>query len=225
MFLLDRAPGISREQMASRLLGLQPALMKRFGTDARIIIGIQRPDDPLQQIGGERRVEPIDALVQITIPGKSYAPLIFAMPGIRADLESAANPDRIAVAVGYAYVMVARPGSVLLGFLGRRNPAVTLDQMRDWWLTHHGPLAMKLTQERAPHGYDQFHVDPQASRSASDMAKLRYVEYDMGDSIYIDNLAAFIAGSSDPDVQSQLIEDERPFLDHTSWRGSFTDVL
>jgi hypothetical protein len=97
--------------------------------------------------------------------------------------------------------------------------------MREWWLYHHAPLAMSLTVARAPHGYDQLHVDPETSRKAADAAGFPYVPYDMADSLYISDLGKFVSGTADPEIAKKLYEDEVGFLDHTSWRGAFTDTV
>ena len=47
----------------------------------------------------------------------------------------------------------------------------------------------------------------------------------MGDSLYIEDLDEFVRGTSDPEVQRQLYDDEIGHLDHSSWRGAFTDRI
>ena len=48
---------------------------------------------------------------------------------------------------------------------------------------------------------------------------------EQGDSLYIEDLDEFVRGTSDPEVQRQLYEDEIGHLDHSSWRGAFTDRI
>lgn len=97
--------------------------------------------------------------------------------------------------------------------------------MRYWWLYHHGPLGISLTVARAPHGYDQLHVDLGMSRKAASTAGFPYVPYDMADSLYISDLDEFVRGTADPEIARRLYEDEVGFLDHTSWRGAFADLV
>jgi hypothetical protein len=212
--------------LAEQLGRRHAALLQRFGRDAEVLFGVRRADDPFTQVAGDRRIETADAILQVSLPaGRSMPDLIERLRGLGDELEDLINVDRSALAVGCAYLMVERKGSVFCGFLGRKDPRVTLEQMRDWWLNHHAPLGISLTVARAPHGYDQLHVDPGASAEAARAAGFPYVRYDMGDSLYIADLPEFVRGTSDPDIQRQLYEDELGFLDHSSWRGAFTDVV
>jgi hypothetical protein len=63
------------------------------------------------------------------------------------------------------------------------------------------------------------------SRIAAEAAGFPYVPYDMADSLYISDLPAFVRGTSDPEIRRRLYADEVGFLDHTSWRGAFTDLV
>ncbi len=226
MALLSARPGIATHVLGSFLTGRREPLTARFGPDAQIVIGIHRSDDPFLQVGGERTIESADAILQVSLPGESPQEDFFArLSGLADDLREMVDIHKSALALGRAYLIVERDGPVFCGFLGRRHPDISLEEMRHWWLYHHGPLGVALTGTRSPHGYDQLHVEPDASRKAAAIAGFPYVPYDMGDSLYIEDLDEFVRGTSDPEVQRQLYEDEIGHLDHSSWRGAFTDRI
>jgi EthD domain len=223
--LLSSAPDGVRE-LPQRLAMRRSRLSARFGKEAEILLGVRRADDPFSKIGGDRKIDSADAILQATWPEESSAlQRIDTLDGLSQELRDDFDIGQSALAVGTAYFMVERKGDVFCAFLGRRDPRVTLQQMQEWWLYHHAPLAISLTVARAPHGYDQLHVDPETSRKAADAAGFPYVPYDMADSLYIPNLGEFVKGTSDPEIARQLYEDEVGFLDHTSWRGAFTDTV
>jgi EthD domain len=217
---------LSSKKLAERLAQRRPALEKRFGADASVLIGVARADDPFSKIGGSRKIESADAILQASWAGDwPVADLIKRVRGLGEELSDVADINRSALAVGRAYLMDQTDGPIFCAFLGRRDPRVTLEEMRNWWLYRHGPLAMSLTVAHVRHGYDQLHVEPETSERACEAAGFPYVPYDMADSLYIPDLPKFIEGTSDPEISRRLYEDEVGFLDHTSWRGVFTDVV
>jgi hypothetical protein len=223
--LLSRASDDARE-LPKRLAMRRSRLATRFGKEAEILLGVRRADDPFSRIGGDRKIESADAILQVSWPEVSTAlRRSDTLDGLSQELSDDFDIAQSALAVGTAYLMVERKGEVFCAFLGRRDPKVTLREMREWWLYHHAPLAMSLTVARAPHGYDQLHVDPETSRKAADAAGFPYVPYDMADSLYISDLGKFVSGTADPEIAKKLYEDEVGFLDHTSWRGAFTDTV
>lgn len=224
--LLSARAGTATEALGSFLATRRERLTARFGADAQILMGLRRADDPFAQVGGERKIEPADAILQVSLPGQwPLDDLLRRLNGLTDDLQEMVDLDRSALAMGRAYLMVEKDGPVFCGFLGRRHPGISLEDMRHWWLYHHGPLGVALTGTRSPHGYDQLHVEPDASRQAAAVAGFPYVPYDMGDSLYIEDLDEFVRGTSDPEIQRQLYEDEIGHLDHSSWRGAFTDRI
>jgi EthD domain len=225
MALLSKRAGDDGE-FARQLARRRPALATRFGPEAQLLLGVRRADDPFSMVGGDRKIDSADAILQASWPGDSPMPaLLNTLDGLADDLRDVVDIDGSALAVGTAYLMVEREGEVFCAFLGRRDPRVTLQEMRDWWLYHHGPLGISLTVARAPHGYDQLHVDPGMSQKAAGTAAFPYVPYDMADSLYISDLDEFVRGTADPEIARRLYEDEVGFLDHTSWRGAFADLV
>jgi EthD domain len=219
--------GIALPELKSRLAGKKAILKKRFGTDAEIMISVRREDDPFSDIGGDRRIEILDAFLQVSYPETFLLQdLIRAVDGMGGDLGDVIDVEKSSLSVGTAIVILPFAGDVFLGFLGRRRPDMTAREMSDYWLNIHAPLALKLMgPPHSDHGYDQLHVDQHLSRKASQRAGFPYVEYDMGDSINVPDLGRFLAAMADPDIAQQLYEDEKRFLDTTSWRGAFTDKV
>jgi EthD domain len=223
--LLSKRSDGARE-LPNRLAMRRSRLAARFGKEAEILLGVRRADDPFSKIGGDRKIDSADAILQASWPEDGSAlQRIDTLDGLSEELRDDFDIGQSALAVGTAYLMVERKGDVFCAFLGRRDPRVTLQEMREWWLHHHAPLAISLTVARAPHGYDQLHVDPEMSRRAAQAAGFPYVAYDMADSLYISNLGEFVSGTADPEIARRLYEDEVGFLDHTSWCGAFTDTV
>lgn len=191
------------------------------------MLSVRREDDPFSDIGGDRKIETLDAFLQVSCPPTvSPADLARLATGLSGDFDDIIDMDKSSLALGTAIVIVASEGPVFLGFVGRRRPDMTAAAMSEYWLNIHAPLALKLMgAPHSYHGYDQLHVDQALSQEASRAAGFPYVEYDMGDSIDVPDLQQFLAAMAIPDVGQQLYEDEKRFLDTTSWRGAFTDKI
>lgn len=225
MWMLSAASGVSRDALKQGLLRHRPALQQRFGTEAELMISIQQANDPFTLIGGSRRIETAEAIMQVSYPdGWPEAGLAKSLDGLSAALADVVDVGKSAMVFGRAYLLLESPGTAFCGFVGRRDPGRTVDEMRHWWLHHHAPLAQSLTGYSA-HGYDQLHVDRDASQRLCAAAGFPFVPYDMADCIDIPDQAAFLSATSDPEIGRQLYEDEVGFLDHSSWRGAFTDKL
>jgi EthD domain len=222
----------SKHEISQPLLGenlvKKYAIMKsRFGEKADIMLSVRREDDPFSEVGGDRKIESLEAFMQISFPvSDSLDDIVIRLEGLSGDLEDVIDIERSSISIGQAVVILDSPGEVFLGFLGRRRPDMSIQEMRDYWLNIHAPLAIELMgPPLSHHGYDQLHVDQEKSRKAAEIAGFPYVEYDMGDSINVPDLAEFLHAMSDETVARQLYEDETRFLDTTSWRGAFTDKL
>jgi hypothetical protein len=65
-------------------------------------------------------------------------------------------------------------------------------------------------------GYQQTHVDPDASQIVAAGSGLAAREHDLGETAYFPSVEAFIGPLSDPDIGKALFDDEAAFVDHTS---------
>jgi EthD domain len=224
---LSSQSGLDMPLFRQALAGVQPALQTRFGSDAEVMLSTRRADDPFADIGGERKIETLDGFLQVSYPeSSSYDDILEALAGLGSDLAEAVDLRKSSLSLGKAIVLLDHEGSVFLGFLGRRRRDLSQQEMSDYWLNIHAPLAIKLMgPPHSFHGYDQLHVDVELSKLASQTAGFPFVEYHMGDSIPIPDLPRFLEAMAEPAVAQQLAEDEKQFLDITSWRGAFTDML
>ena len=101
----------------------------------------------------------------------------------------------------------------MLGSTGRRRDGVTRREFSHWWLHRHGPMSIDLVPSL---GYQQTHVDPDASRVVGDASGIAARDHDLGETAYFPTLEAFIGPMSDPEVGKELFDDEAGFVDHSS---------
>lgn len=101
--LLSKLSGDDGE-FAQRLARRRPALANRFGREARVLLGVRRADDPFSKVGGDRKVDSAEAILQVSWPGDSPILALFkAIDGLADDLRDVVDIDRSALAVGTAY--------------------------------------------------------------------------------------------------------------------------
>ncbi|MET0986316.1 MAG: EthD domain-containing protein [Steroidobacteraceae bacterium] len=226
--ILTVREGCSLPQLRSALAQQRASLQQRFGPHARVLLGTRRADDPFSAIGASqtRQIESLDALLQVTWPiTVTMDAIMRPLRGLGSELSAMVDVAKSSLVLGRALVLVEMQGDVFCGFVGRRRPDLTVEQMRRHWLDIHAPLAIRLTGTVGMHGYVQVHVDRASSEAASTVAGLPFVPYDMGDSLEIPDLERFLQAFADPEIGRQLYEDEKNFLDHSSWRGAFTDKI
>ena len=225
MLSLSIAAGISREQLKQGLTHHRTALEQRFGKDAEMMISIQQENDPFTMITGARKIESAAAIMQISYPDNwPEADIANRLKGLANSLAEVIDTSTSALVFGRAYLLLEVQGNAFCGFIGRRDPGKTVDEMRNWWLHHHAPYAQSLTGY-ANHGYDQLHVDREASQRLCAASGFPYTPYDMADCLDLPNQAEFLSATADPEIARKLYEDEVGFLDHSSWRGAFTDKI
>ena len=219
-------PGVSRETLATGLAQLRESFEKRFGADAELLMGVRRQDNPFASIGADRSIDPADAILEASFP-ESWPgdDIVRRLGGISDELSELVDIAKSSISVGPSLIIVEGEGDVFCGFVGRRRPDLTTEEMSRWWLERHAPLSLETTGHLVQHGYAQLHVDRALSIRAAASAGFPDVEYDMGDSLNIPDLDTFVRVLSDPEIQRVLYEDETHFLDHSSWRGVFTDKI
>jgi hypothetical protein len=190
------------------------------GNLATVRIGIRESETlsgVLAQRGG---VAPVDALIEATLKeGDDLEALIAGVGGLARDLEGIADPGLSVVLAGIAYLIIPGNGPMLIALAGRRDPRITVEDMRRWWLEQHAVLVQRIVRP-LPEGYEQLHVDRELSRRAAEAAGFAVEDYDAFDSIYTRSVADFLRAATDPEVARQLYEDELGHVDHTSMRGA-----
>jgi EthD domain len=186
-------------------------------------VGVRLPDDPLSQtMGGDRgELEPVHGVIEITAPeGVTTTAAAALVDGARDSLGEHVDPERSAVVAGRCYrFLSAEDAPLFLAILGYRDPAITMEQLTQWWLHQHGPLALSIV-DPLPLAYEQLHADQDASHAASEAAGLPAPGYDMYDTIAIDSLESLMGSTMNPEVAAQLFEDEVGHVDHSRMRGA-----
>ena len=123
MWMLSAASGVSRDALKQGLLRHRPALQQRFGSEAELMISIQQASDPFTLIGGSRRIETAEAIMQVSYPdGWPEAGLAKSLDGLSAALADVVDVGKSAMVFGRAYLLLESPGTAFCGFVGRRDP-------------------------------------------------------------------------------------------------------
>jgi hypothetical protein len=218
--LLARAASPTDFEAAIRACGAVPR------SAGSIRIGIRHPDDPLAAAMGERREsEPIDGVVEVTLgEGATLDDAPRALASFRDPLAGVADFARSAAVAGTCYRFLAKDGPVFVALAARRDPAITMAELTEWWRDRHGPLALRIVRP-APLAYEQLHADRAASRVCARVAGMGETVYDMVDTISVESPDAFRQATSDPETAAKLYEDEVGHVDHSSIRGALQLLL
>jgi hypothetical protein len=198
------------------------ALKDRIGGEnASIRTAIHMEDDPLSLLTAQRgEAVPIDSVFEFTLAeGQSPHELITCAEGFMSHFEGLVDPVTSAVLAGAAHLVIEGTGSIFIALAGRRDPGISVGDMRKWWLGQHAPLVQKLVRPQS-NSYEQLHVDRDLSQRASEAAGFAYEPYDLFDTITYDEVSHFVDVLSKEDVSRQLYEDELGHVDHSSFRGA-----
>jgi len=197
-----------------------------FPSDVELRLGIRHEQDPMALMMGERGAsEPVDGVIEVTLPdGVPLSNCAAAVDGLAATLGGAIDAARSAVVAGTCYRFLHAGGSVFAAIAARRAPGTTMDQLTEWWLHQHGPLALRIVSP-PPLAYEQLHGDADMSRAAARAAGVSETPYDMYDTIGAPTLEEFEQAAGDPAVAAQLFEDEVGHVDHSSFRGAIQRTL
>lgn len=228
LVMLSARPHLTLDEFCARIGDKLVLLRAALGRDVAARIGVRVEQDPLAEMQGERAMEPADAILDLAMPGDNDPSRLAARLGALHELDDCIDPGSSALAVGtLCYIHRQLPeGREILAFVGRKAPAATVMEMRHWWLEQHAPLINKLQNGIArPWSYAQLHVDHDASDMAAARSGFAAVCYDMGDLVAIADRAAFLEFHTLPEVARALEEDEKGFLDQSSWRGALVSQI
>jgi EthD domain-containing protein len=201
-------------------------LRRRVGPGGSVRVGVRLPDDPLSQTMGERgELEPVDAVIEAT-GADDDAPHEVAtiVEGLGATLAGEVDATRSVVIAGRCYRFLSADGPLFIALAGFRDPSITMEQLSDWWLHRHGPLALSIV-DPLPRAYEQLHAEQDASRLASEASGFPAVGYDMYDTIAIDSLESLAGSVMNPEVAVALYDDEVGHVDHARLRGAIQRTL
>ncbi|HZP28352.1 MAG TPA: hypothetical protein VFC99_05335 [Acidimicrobiia bacterium] len=225
--LLAARDDVDRATLEAGVRDLAGICATRVGADAVTRAGVRLADDPLEAMLGARDAPGhVDAVIETSLP-PSTAPDRFAdaLHGFGAELEQVAAPGSIAIMTGAAYLVWPDDGRLVLALAARRDPGISVDELRHWWIGRHAALVQELVRPRA-RGYDQLHVDRDLSRALCEVAGVDYTPYDMFDSIDVDSVADLTESTlMQPDTARRLYEDELGHVDHGSLRGALCAVV
>lgn len=223
MCYLEAAKGLSTAELRDGLRGRRGSLERRFGDEAKLDIGVRLDEDPMESVAMGRQIETADAILQIVYPADIlFEEVIDRLTGFGGDFEGLVDLQRSCLVLGRGYLLLDQAAETLYGFVGRRRPDISLEAMRQHWLCKHAPLATGIMNSVLRLGYIQVHVEPEISSTAAAAAGFSDTPYDMADSINVTDMDLFLDSLAKPEIQSPMYEDEKHFLDQTSWRGAFT---
>jgi uncharacterized protein (TIGR02118 family) len=119
-------------------------------------------------------------------------------------------------------VLGAGEGPVRFLYLMRHKAGMTTAQYQEYWGTSHVEFG-----RRTPGilGYDQFHVDPVASKAAVGAAGLGVWRVDGVAELHLGSLEAFFSAAVGSDVGDEAIADEKNFVDGENSVGLATEVV
>lgn len=201
-------------------------LRTRLAGDLTMIrIGIRDPDVPSEWLSRRGDAAPVDAVIEATLQeADDIESLVTGCRGLGHDLEGIADPSASAVLAGVAHLIVPGSAATFIALAGRRDPKISVEDYRRWWLKQHAVLAQQIIHPFAE-GYEQLHVDRELSRRAAKAAGFAVEDYDAFDSIFYHSVADFLKGVTDPEVARQLYEDEVGHVDHASMRAAVCRLL
>ena len=219
--------GMSPTAVEKVLRSARDGLAARLGDGADVRAASRLPDDPLAAVmGGRDAPAPVEAVLEATLaPGTDAEELLDAVKGLGEDLAKVADPTTVALMAGTAYLVWPDDGKLLLALAARRDPSISIEAMRHWWIEEHAELVKQVVRPQS-RGYDQLHVERDLSLRASEAAGLPFVPYDMFDSIDVDTVEELTTSTlMEPATAQRLYEDEVGHVDHTSLRGALCRVL
>jgi hypothetical protein len=214
-------------ELAASVRGLAASCARRLGPGAVLRPAVRLEEDPLAAMLGDRDAPGhVDAVLEASLPS-SAPPDCFTEPlrGFGDELAGVADPTTVALMVGTAYLVWPDDGALVLALAARRDPAISVTELRRWWIEQHAALVQEVVRPRA-RGYDQLHVDRDRSEAVCEAAGIPHTPYDMFDSIDVDAVTDLTESTlMQPETAARLYQDELGHVDHSSLRGALCAVL
>ena len=192
------------------------------GWEARSAIMLRIADDPFeQQYKGPRAY---DAVLEIVADGGEVpVPYGKAVAGLGERLGDIIHPDLSGALVGtLRRVTGDGAGPVRFLYLMRHKIGSSHAQYAEHWGGPHAEFGRKTAGIL---GYDQFHVDPEASRAAVLLAGLGLWRVDGVAELHMRSLQEFFDAAVGSEVGNAAIEDEKTFVDGANSVGFATEVV
>jgi hypothetical protein len=160
----------------------------------------------------------VDGAIEVTLANDDTAQIPAICAAMRPVLTAVAKADSIEVMTGAMHHMVpVREGDAFLSLAFRRYPGTSVEDFRNWWYGQHAPLCIPILGEELL-GYDQVHIDQQATRSAAEAIGVPYVEYDAYDNLTYRSQEGFLISCSDEQGMALIAKDEEGRIDNASRR-------
>jgi hypothetical protein len=215
LVFVTTGPGVDVDTLERAVVAACDDIHGRLVDGGTVRAGVRLDDDPLAAIAREREIRPIQAVVEVSVPEPGgFTNVSAALDGFVAAMGDVMDVDASFVVAGPCHLLADRSGPVMLGSTGKRRADKTRAEFSDWWLTHHGPMSIQLVPGSV--GYQQTHVDPDASQMVADACGLTTRDHDLGETAYFNALEDFLEPLSDPEIGKTLFEDEARFVDHSS---------
>jgi hypothetical protein len=222
-FMLHAAPGVSFESFAEQLTASAPRLRElasSFGATLRMGTKYPVPIPPAEDGTPRGFSESTDGAVEVSLGEDGLAELIAHAGEFGAALAPFSDTQRSLVLTGIMHhVFEPSDGDIFLSLTFRREPGTTLQEMREWWLNTHAVVATGV-QRPEMIGYDQVHVEHDASEQASKNAGFAFRQYDSYDNVTWEHYDGFIASIVKPGGMEKIRADEEGHLDHSTYIGS-----
>jgi EthD domain len=181
--LLLLLTGARVDDIEQRLRDRAPELETIVDTiDGTLRRAVQLEGDPMSTSAPDgRTVHPLDALVEVTVPGADPGVLVPVAGLVAAQLGDTVDWTRSAVSIGVVRtVLPAACDTVLLTLAAHRSPALDRQAFHAYWLDVHAVLAMSLLDDgaKAAMGYQQVHAHDEASADATASVGARPASFD-----------------------------------------------
>lgn len=198
---------------ARRWAGAQPGAMV---TALR-----QLPGDVFAQATPHMR--PYDATIEVTGESLDADALTALVQGAAGRLDAVAHPDLSGVLVGRDHVVIAcEPTPTRYQYGMRRRSGSTREQYLDHYVNRHARFGLVTP---GIEGYVQFHVDPDASRTAAAAAGAGTWGFDSVSELHLASLDTFLTALATDNPATDAIEDEERFVDRPNSVSFTSDVL
>jgi hypothetical protein len=137
----------------------------------------------------------------------AFDSLIEAIEGLGSKLEHLIDQSNSAALVGKEHIIVAGTESLFVNMVLRRPKKWMKDDWHVHWLEHHATEVKETV--KGLEGYRQFHADEDASRAASEVAKIHLYDFEGTAEGYYSSIESFFKTLLDPEVSK-----DTGFIDH-----------
>ena len=209
--------------LASRLEAEAARLSEKLAdSEVRFAIMLRVAADPFAQQYAAPRA--FDAVLELVVAGREIpVPYRDVVAGLGERLSDVLHTDLSGALVGSLRPVAGiGDGPVRFLYLMRHRIGSIHAQFKEHWGGPHAEFGRKTAGIL---GYEQFHVDPEASRATALAAGLGVWRVDGVAELHMRTLQEFFDAAVGSEVGNAAIEDERSFVDGANSVGFATDVV